>query len=567
MSDYEKVDFSGSVAPWVQHGAFNTYWQYSYLTRAAFYANIRPQYRDYMTRWVQNALWWYDGWVPYFHSTTEGIFSTRIASALVNGAAKKVIGGRIFYKNVNKEKNNRGEINSALNFISSEWSVNTQFPCTIKRATEFAAAAGTSLIKINRDNDGLWTEALRFDSFYPVVGARGKLLEVYCFLRNFVNLASKDNKNSYTSFYVVEHRYFGDYRHLDGRITKNAPLCCYEIRRSEGMATSGQDYDIRSGIKIEFSRLPKSVRSDIGKAYAGIRFDEPIIMPFDDHLGAVLVNWTDGVASIPELPFGDSMLTNIIPYLQSYDFYFSAFNTDMYLGRGQVLIPAFMQKRGVEGEAPGGYYSGKRGFAFTKIPNSPNPENDKPTPIQFELRASDWKEIRDMLMQNIAINTRMNISTIASFLQDNTAQRTAREISTEESETALFVDDKREIIERPINEILRLVLRFYGYVDDVVIRWSQAGLSNVYTRTDMIATAVNGGFCSKYRAIQMFDQDDDEYQIAEEYERCKADEKDRYAGAGSGFFNDSDYFGGEPRQNPQEDGDDEWTQKPTQETN
>lgn len=563
MNDYEKTDFDGNIAPWIGHGAFNTYWQYSYLTRAAFYANIRPQYRDYMTRWVQNALWWYDGWVPYFHSTEDGIFSTRIASALVNGAAKKVIGGRIFYKNVNKEKNNHGEINAALNFISADWSVKTQFPRTIKRATEFAAAAGTALIKINRDGDGLWTEALRFDSFYPVVGARGKLLEVYCFLRNFANIASNE-RNNYTSFYVVEHRYFGDYRHLDGRVTKNAPLCRYEIRRNTGMVTSGQDYDIRAGEEIKFSNLPKSARSDIGKAYSGIRFDEPIIMPFDDHLGAVLVNWTDGVASIPELPFGDSLLTNIIPYLQSYDYYFSAFNTDMYLGRGQVLMPSYMQKKSVEGEAPGGYYSGKRGFMFTKVPNSPNPEGDKPIPVQFELRSSDWKEIRDMLMQNIAINTRMNISTIASFLQDNTAQKTAREISTEESETALFVDDKREIIERSVNEILRLVLRFYGYVDDVVIRWSQAGLSNVYTRTDMIATAVNGGFCSKYRAIQMFDQDDDEYQIAEEYERCKADEKDK--NWGSDLFNDRDYFGDENSSSQERTDGKKWTEEPMKET-
>ena len=175
------------------------------------------------------------------------------------------------------------------------------------------------------------------------------------------------------------------------------------------------------------------------------------------------------------------------------------------------------------------------------MPPAPNEENNQPMSIQFELRSTEWKEIRDTLMQNIAINTRMNISTIASFLQDNTSQKTAREISTEESETALFVDDKREIIEKPINELLQIVLRFYGYQDDVVIRWSQAGLSNVYTRTEMIATAVSNGFCSKYKAVQMFDQDDDEYQIAEEYARCEKDSQK--ANFGGMSFADSDYFG------------------------
>ena len=179
---------------------------------------------------------------------------------------------------------------------------------------------------------------------------------------------------------------------------------------------------------------------------------------------------------------------------------------------------------------------------FRRMPPAPNEEENKPLPIQFELRSSEWKEIRDTLMQNIAINTRMNISTIASFLQDSNSQKTAREISTEESETALFVDDKREIIEKPINELLKIVLRYYGYQDDVVIRWSQAGLSNVYTRTEMIATAVSGGFCSRYKAVQMFDQDDDEYQIAEEYARCVDDEKQ--ANFGGMEFNESDYYGG-----------------------
>ena len=537
MSDLLEVQFDNQFSSWQRTSAFNTYWQYSYLTRAAFYANVKSEYREYMTRWVQNALWWYDGWVPYFHSNTEGIFSTRIATALVDGAAKKVIGGRIFYKNANKEKQTSGEINKALHFISSEWSQKTKFSKEIKRATTFAAAAGSALLKLNKDEDGLWAEALRFDSFYPVVGARGKLIEVVCFLRNFANLSTQSDKTSVESFYVVEHRYFGDYERLDGTMLHNVPLIEYKIKKSVGTIVSGQDFNA-VGSDIRFNDLPRAVRSNIGKAYSFVCFDRPILLPFSDHLGAVLVNWTDGVANIPELPFGDSLLSNIMPYLQSWDYYFSAFNTDMYIGRGQVLMPSYMQSA----KSKDGYYSGKEGLMFTKISGAQNPETEKPLPVQFDLRSTSWKEIRDMLMQNIAINTRMNISTIASFLQDNTAQKTAREISTEESETALFVDDKREIIERPINELLKIVLRYYGHTDDVVIRWAQAGLSNVYTRTEMIAQAVQNGFCSQYKAVQMFDQDDDEYQIQEEYKRCLKDGENRQS-QGGGLWDEQDYYG------------------------
>lgn len=530
------TQFENQFSGWQKTSAFNTYWQYSYLSRAAFYANINGEYREYMTRWVQNALWWYDGWVPYFHSNEEGIFSTRIAEALVDGAAKKVIGGRIFFKNANKEQQSTKDINKALHFISSEWAKKSNFTKEIKRATTFAAAAGTSLLKLNKDEDGLWAEALRFDGFYPVVGARGKLLEVVCFLRNFTNISTQTKRTSVDSYYVVEHRYFGDYKRLDGTLLKNVPLLEYKIKKSVGTVTSGQDFMLE-GNNIKFCDLPRGIKTSIAKAYSFIRFDAPVLLPFSNHLGAVLVNWTDGVSNIPELPFGDSLLSNITPYLQSWDYYFSAFNTDMYLGRGQVIMPGYMQGKAKGAE---GYYEGKHGLLFTKAPGV-STDDQKPIPVQFDLRSTSWKEIRDMLMQNIAINTRMNISTIASFLQDNTAQKTAREISTEESETALFVDDKREIIERPINEILTLVLRYYGYVDDVVIRWAQAGLSNVYTRTEMIATAVQNGFCSKYKAVQMFDQDDDEYQIREEYERCVKDRAQDQGGRE--IWDDVDYYG------------------------
>jgi hypothetical protein len=204
MSELQDIKFDNQFSSWQKTSAFNTYWQYSYITRAAFYANVKAEYREYMTRWVQNSLWWYDGWVPYFHSNSDGIFSTHIASALVDGAAKKVIGGRIFYKNANREKETKDGINKALNFISSEWAPKVKFSKELKKATTFAAAAGTALLKLNKDDEGLWAEALRFDSFYPIVGARGKLLEVVCFLRNFANISTQTDKIGADSYYVVE---------------------------------------------------------------------------------------------------------------------------------------------------------------------------------------------------------------------------------------------------------------------------------------------------------------------------------------------------------------------------
>ena len=115
-----KTDFGNNTPDWQKSAAFNTYWQYSYVNRSAFYANIRGEYQQYMRRWVQNYLWWYDGWVPYFHDGEQGIFSTRLATSLVNGIAKKVVGGRIFFKNAKAEHENDGDgyrVNKAFAYI------------------------------------------------------------------------------------------------------------------------------------------------------------------------------------------------------------------------------------------------------------------------------------------------------------------------------------------------------------------------------------------------------------------------------------------------------------------
>ena len=533
-NEVQNIDFAKQFADWQGASAFNTYWQYSYVNRAAYYANIRGEFYEYMYRWVQNYLWWYDGWVPYFHNNTQGIFSTKIASAIVNGAAKKVIGGRLFFKTKNRqthlEKDANGDyiVNKALSFITSDWSNRSNFHREIKKAIKFSAAAGTSLIKLDKRKGELFVKALRFDSFYPTVGAGGELLEVVCFIKDFTNLSYVGKEQRFDNYYVVEHRYFGRYVKANGEVIQNAPLVEYKIKRTRGSVTTGQDYSAQ-GESIKFASLPNSIRSSIGSAFYGICFDKPILLPFVDSLGCELVNWTDCISALPELPFGESMLTNIMPYLQSYDYYWSAFNTDMYIGRGRVLVDKPIQSPHAQN-----YNSGLDSMIFTKV-TSNNGEPMKPEPIQFDLRSSSWTEIRTMIIQNISINTGLNLASIASFLNDTNAAKTAREISTEESETALFVDDKRELLEKPINKILRLVTLYYGFTDEVVLRWSSAGLSNIYTRADVISQALQSGFISKKKAIQMFNQDDDEYQLQEEYDNIEADAERNDAFNGENF--------------------------------
>lgn len=528
MSDFENINLNpDQMAGWQQSSAFNQTYTYSFVNRSAYYAMVGANYYDFMGRWVRNWLWWYDGWVPYFHNAEKGIFSTRIATALVDRIANKVAGGKTMFKNAGNEQQSNNKLNKSLKELS-KWASETSFDIALKKAIKYSAAAGTSLLKLNQDGDfNLWAEALRFDSFMPTVDFKGKLIDLKCFIQSYAKLGEKDKQQDEV-YYIMEHRFFGEYTRLNGERVSNAALIQYEVKKLSGTITTG-NYISSSQERVLWEDLPKEIKNSINKNYSAVAFDKPTPLPFSD-LGAELILWSDGISNLPELPFGESLLSKLISYLEAYDYYFSAFCTDMYTGRARVLVP-----RGLIGTGQSkNMNSGLDSYLYTRV-DMVDPEKQTPLPIQFELRAEEWRLIRDSLVQNIAINTGLNISTIASFLNDTTGNKTAREISTEENETMGYVNYKRGLIEKPVNRLLRTVTRHLGEVDEVVIRWSHAELTNRALLSEILSTARQGGFVSQKKAVEMFNFDDDDEQVQIEYDSIKNDEANE-APAMEGFF-------------------------------
>lgn len=539
MSEFENMNVVQGQMPMVQTGAYNCYWTYSFIGRSPFYAMVKADMSDFMQRFVRNWLWWADGWVPYFHSAEKGIPSTRLAQALVEKTARKIVGGRIMFKNAGKDETVE-EVNPALAYVA-KWAKEVDFDEVVKKAVNYATAGGTSLIKMTVDGEGNWCpEALRFDQFIPMLDHRGKVLACDTFIRCFTDLGVRGQKieegNSLSAYYVIEHRYFGDHKKIDGTCIENVPLCRYSIKKAAGSVTNGQFVTNDEAGEIEFRNLPSDIKRKIGRSFIGITFDREFVLPFRD-LGCEILKFTKGVNGIPELPFGESLLAPIITHLEQWDYYNACAMTDMYLGRGRVLAP-----KAIQGANSGAYNAGIDEFMFTRF-ESVNPEEQKPIPVQFELRAEEWSEIRTRIIQDISITTGLNISTIASFVNDNTAARTAREISTEENETADFVNDKRAMFEAPLNRIIEMITEKAGFTDEVVIRWSGAGLTNRYALAEIINMGKQGNFISDYKAVQMFNYDDDTHQVQEEYERCIKDKEqgfDTSFGADFGGMNDED---------------------------
>lgn len=506
-------------------------WQWT--NNNEFYKLIPAPYYSFYNNWVRTWLYWYDGFVPWVHGTQYGLLSTSIGTTIVNRAADSVFGGNLMFANartptITVEKKGK-RIGKALDFISNDWALDTDFRSKVKRAVRDAFAGGFSLLKINCDGGELWVDNLRADRFYIEKTGRGQLRKVVSLLSVYDSMSQSGNERHYG---LVEERRFEKI----GMFEEEVPVVEYKIYE-----TSTQIQNISTSDNfVPFEDLPKKVREAFKADFGTCKLNKPIAMNGFKTLGCYLLKGSDDISNVPQIGLGESLLANIMTYLYEYDFYNTCFNTDMYLARGRVLVPKALQSPQAK---TGAQNTGLDDFIYTKV-ETMNTDQQKPEAIQFELRASEWKEARNMLLESIATSIGISVSTLASYLSDG-SNRTAREVSAEESATTLFVENARRRFEKPLNDLISDVLRFYGYVDDVEIRWTRAGMTNTTVLVDTLSRAVQSGLISEKKAHHAFNYDDDEEQNEEDY---KLVEEEREARAqrenyGNIDFDESNYFG------------------------
>jgi hypothetical protein len=498
MSDFQVMETENK--PLNYGAAFNTYYTYSFINNALFYPLVPAPYIDFYQRFVRQWFYWYDGYVPYLHVQDNGIFSTRLATTLVKKVAAQVNGGKLLL-----ETNGESDAGANLKF-AEEWMNKNDISNKIDSLVEFAAAGGTALLKLNYDGKDLWMQPMRLDNYFIDADWKGRVIDFTGFIQSFTQTIRKDQQNYV--FYLLERRYFGD----DGK-----PYVKYIMKRSTQNITTARDYNMSEVQEISYESLPKKVKTALKEQFNGLALDVEQELPFDDCLGVFIYKFTPHISNLPQLPYGDSLFSTIISYLMSYDYYFSAFNTNMYVGRSRVLMPKAMQNPNNQREQ--NWNDGLDSFTFTKVPYT-NPDDQKPLPLQFDLRSQDWNKIRNIILESIATAIGINPSTIASYLEDNTA-RTARQISTEEGATALFVENKRELLRTPINNMLEEVMKFYGKAANVVVKFSKAGTTNLRNLVEIGQILKTLGLDNK-TLVEMIFNDKSQQQIDEILERMEA---------------------------------------------
>lgn len=481
-------------------------WQW--VNNQDFYSIIPAPYYPFYNNWVRLWLQWYDGYVPWVHGGQFGILSTGIGTTIVNRAADSVFGGNLMFANARKPllRKDKGEgktIGAAMDFITNDWAKGSDFRTKIKRAIRYAFAGGFSLLKLNNSEDGLWLDSLRADRFFVDLNGKGRLNKVIAIASVYERATPNNNGNKGRYCLVEERRY-----EKIGLFNTEIPVVEYKMYET---SVPINYFSVNDNF-VKWEDLPKDVREAFKNEYGTCRLNEPKAMNGFEDLGCYLLRGSEDVSNVPQIGLGESLLANVLTYLYEYDFYNSCFNTDMYLARGRVLVPKALQSPQARA---GGQNSGLDEFLYTKI-ETMNTDQQKPEAIQFALRAAEWKEARNLLLESIATGIGISVSTLASYLNDG-SNRTAREVSAEESATTLFVENNRRRFEDPINALLRTVLRYYGYVDDIEVRWSKSGMTNTTVLVDTLSKAVQAGLISPKKAHHSYNFDDDEEQNDEDY--------------------------------------------------
>jgi len=487
---------------------------YNRINHTHFYAAVPAPYKQYYEQFVRNWFEWYDGYVHWFHQpSNEGIFSTRLAYTVAHKLAKHIAGGRTLFDDGGEThesviKADDGRELSPLEYTKKWWEEN-RGNGKIVQALSWALAGGDSVLKLDQEHGEATLGVVRKDNYFLDTDVFGNVTKFTTLIYHMVrkNVSEKGQDEHY---YIMEERRYNE--------ETGKPEWRFTIKKGEAHGVSYKSVSFHSG-DMNFRDLTKGKRDELKRLFPYMKpndWGKWLELPFKD-LGIYLLKASERVSFQPSLPFGESIFSGAIHLLMSYDFYYSAKNTDMYIGRGRVLLP-----RGMENPNHSQYSAyGELERLFYEKVSYANPEDQTPTPVQFDLRADSWTEIRDNLLQELAMVVGVNPRTIGSFVVPSAEKPTAHEISTDEHETAIFVEEKRDLNEPQLNKLLVAMLDYYGCEDKVFIKFSRKGLQNPNTIVNHLASLKQYDMIDTKTALEMYFPDKTEKQIAQMLKRIE----------------------------------------------
>lgn len=588
----EKTVESIGVAPWQTGLSAVVNDTYSYANSSYFCAVIAGYYRDYAFRYIRPSVQWLDGYVPAIHWGGSGIMSTRIASSLINGITKTLVGEKLIFKALGKKDQDALD---ALDFVSN-WATKVNIKKAVRNAIGYTLAVGTGFLKANKRADGtVWWEGIRFDNGFYLANASNEVQDASFLLRSYTD-TRKDGSSR--QFYLVEHRFYQKRKPLIKKVEDPVTgKISYQTIKDNGydamveyrvhFASSQSLNNMMSTYEgdkstVKWPEIPKEIRRAIKDDYALIRIDEPTLLGFPNLGVEVLLN-DEGDISLPTgSNFGRGLIVPVIDDFIIYEIAEAYMLRDMYNGKGTVYVPKALNLGSLGAGMPDIQLKAtpiadgqirSDGATVMKNPNptayqptgmSPlegmsdkyevipgtNPEDQAVVVNQFDLRADQWQTIQENTLRRIAIKWGMSPKVLASFLAQGTVQMTATQIDSEDDISIAFINDKRANFIGAINRLLETTLNFYGKPTNVEVQFASPSLVNKDRILDRVIKKLQAGLCTLDDAIREINPDLDEKTLQAKVEELKAEQLKQQLAAltemnqEGGFGNNYDDLGG-----------------------
>ncbi len=446
---------------------------FTYANNSQFYALVNPTYYDYYNRIVRLNLEWFDGYVLGFHNQQNGIMSTRIATALVNGIIGNVFQKKLVFDRVDKTSDYK-----ALDKLN-EWMEKDNFLGKVKLASKYSGASGTSVIKLNQSYKDIYTQPLRQDQFFYETDFQGNITKITTFLKAYVNVFNTTDEEKEQNFFVVEKRYYSTdidiptrVENLNGEIktyykkpSEPVPVVEYKVLYYQGRMFENSMASKARQQTLSFHDLPKGFKDIIKKDFTALRFDTPCLLPFKD-LGCYVLQINGQDPTIPNGMFGASFLTDIRSCLVEYELICAYALRDLYNSQGRIGIPKSLSMNDVNGQ---GIYDISMSNYETF---SGDPDKQKPIITQFEIRANEWSLKKDDCLKKMATILGMSPKVIASYINPRGGfGKTATEVENDEASSQTFIEDKRTNLIVCLNRVISTILKFYGYYQHISARF------------------------------------------------------------------------------------------------
>lgn len=439
--DYDTVGLKNSVLGNI----------FDYHVANPFYLFAPSYYQHFYASYLMPSIALYNGSISGIYDKSIGFTSQKLLPSIMRGLSNTLFANGIDFSSGNED---------TYQFMR-DWSKKAKFLKQLKKCYINAGAGGTSLLKLNRNaNKELFVSQHRIDTFFIDVDSNDKIVSAKIYIDSITNTVKTEESTLKGNIHygICEERYFNE----NGQPCVKASV----YRGSANMQTetlARPNYVTTE--KVNWEELPSTVRKYIKDNYPNMRIGKEEYLPFKDYLGLMRWCFTPDLPQVAGSPFGqpigDILQTESLQYDQMK--YFE--RNDVDIARARVLVPEdYINK-----DDPINEQQSTLSDRFYQKVSSTNSDNDKITPIQFQLRANEIKTEKENIYKDIALKLQLSASTVASFLNEGAGARTATEIISERTKTDTWIKSQIAMIKDDLNEFIGYIARYYDKKDDIEI--------------------------------------------------------------------------------------------------